>query len=285
MVAALLYLVTVSDLAFGWYSTLDISNESMTKNLQLIAVPWKQILPMAVPGPELVEISRFYRLETALRSGSTEAGQLGTWWIYILMCLLIYGLLPRLIALIAYGIRYDRVVAQGLLASQGASQVLARMRSPLVSTQSETQDKKQTDSDYHPTLKSRPLGRALPCIVVEWSEAKSDDKRALKKAGIDAIRFYSAGGHQTPGDDLKVVRNIADHKPQGVAIITKSWEPPLLELVDFIEEIRSKVGEQCTIVLLLLPMHQSTVTPQQLLGWDAVVSSLDDAALYVEALS
>jgi len=283
IVAALLYLVTISDLAFGWYSTLEITNASMTRVLHTLSAPWNQLLPTAVPGAELVDISRFYRLQSTLRSSSAAAGQLGTWWIFILMCLLVYGLIPRLIALVIYGIRYDRIVTQGILASQGAGQVLARMGSPLVSTLSDQSESEQAvDHDRH-VLKTRPLGRALPCIIVEWSGAKVAES-ALDNIGIEATRFFTAGGHQSLADDHKVTLNIADHKPQGVAVITKSWEPPLLELVDFIEDIRFKAGKHCAIVLLLMPMDQAKVTPEQLQGWETALAPLDDTALYVEPL-
>ena len=48
-----------------------------------------------------MEVSRYYRLETDLVS-EARAVELGGWWPFVLMCVLTYGLAPRLV-LLAFG--------------------------------------------------------------------------------------------------------------------------------------------------------------------------------------
>ena len=64
-VAALLTLLTqvlVRDLAFGWSTTLQTSAPAYHSLVEQLAWPWRGWLPAAVPSPELVEQSRYFRL-------------------------------------------------------------------------------------------------------------------------------------------------------------------------------------------------------------------------------
>src|SRR5688572_24943002 len=72
-------LVTFSDLAFGWSTTLDVPAATANRIVQAIASPWASFAPLAVPSPELVEQSQFFRLERAdVAAGAARA--LGAWW-------------------------------------------------------------------------------------------------------------------------------------------------------------------------------------------------------------
>ena len=49
---------------------------------------------MASPDLALVEMSRYYRLED---QRAIDVARLGAWWPFVLMCVLVWGLLPRLV--------------------------------------------------------------------------------------------------------------------------------------------------------------------------------------------
>ena len=66
-------LVTFSDLAFGWSTTLDVPAATASRIVQAIASPWASFAPLAVPSPELVEQSQFFRLERARCRGRRGA--------------------------------------------------------------------------------------------------------------------------------------------------------------------------------------------------------------------
>jgi hypothetical protein len=82
----------LTDLAFGWSSTLDITSSGVHRVMQLLATPWQAIWPGAVPSLELIEQSRFFRVE----QGSMASAELaGLWWRFLLMNLLCYVVAPR----------------------------------------------------------------------------------------------------------------------------------------------------------------------------------------------
>jgi len=100
--ATCLYLIAFSDLAFAWNTTLDISNHTFHQATHTIALPWSTVFPNGVPSLELVETSRYFRLdaEYIYSMGKSEISQaliVGRWWLFLVLSLITYGLIPRLI--------------------------------------------------------------------------------------------------------------------------------------------------------------------------------------------
>jgi len=85
----------LTDLAFGWSSTLDVSAAGVYRLTQALAWPWHALWPEAVPSLQLVEQTRFFRVD---ESAALEGQQLGQWWRFLLMNLLSYVLLPRVLS-------------------------------------------------------------------------------------------------------------------------------------------------------------------------------------------
>ena len=85
----------LTDLAFGWSSTLDVSAQAVHQATQVMSVPWRHLWPEAVPSAMLVEQTRFFRVEgDHAVVGSVQGG----WWPFLLMNLLLYVLLPRVLS-------------------------------------------------------------------------------------------------------------------------------------------------------------------------------------------
>ncbi|MCG8428680.1 MAG: DUF2868 domain-containing protein, partial [Chromatiales bacterium] len=93
LLAFLLYL-SVTDLAFGWSSTLDLTSAWIHRITSILAWPWQQLWPAASPSLELIEQTHYYR---AAPAAAEQPALLGQWWPFLLMCLLTYVLLPRVI--------------------------------------------------------------------------------------------------------------------------------------------------------------------------------------------
>ena len=73
-------LVTFSDLAFGWSTTLDADPcRCRARSCESSRAPWATLAPGAVPSAELVEQSQFFRLERGTVAASRPRA-LGAWW-------------------------------------------------------------------------------------------------------------------------------------------------------------------------------------------------------------
>ena len=91
MLLVFLLLLLFSDLAFGWSSTLISQPQVVVEITQVISLPWQFFWPQAVPDLQLIEQTRFARIEAA--AGNFQ--EASRWWPFLLANLLFYNLLPR----------------------------------------------------------------------------------------------------------------------------------------------------------------------------------------------
>ena len=74
-----LILIVFTDLAFGWSTTPDFTTATIECWLRFVAAPWSGVMPAAVPDSDLVEISRYFRLDSASHD-AVDPSLLGRWW-------------------------------------------------------------------------------------------------------------------------------------------------------------------------------------------------------------
>jgi hypothetical protein len=120
--------IMVTDLAFGWQSTLLTSGESVHRLVTWMALPWSWVMPdIFVPTLEQIEGSRIILKEGIVGLASEH---LAAWWPFLCMGMLVYALIPRIV-LVGLG-RAARTIAlaQFDLARPGYQRLLMRMRTP-----------------------------------------------------------------------------------------------------------------------------------------------------------
>ncbi len=283
MIAVLFYLVTVTDLAFGWSTTLMVENQVVSGWFEALSSPWRWILPAAAPNADLVEASRFYRLQTRLNQDTVLVAELGTWWLFMLMCILFYGLLPRMLTLLYAGIRYDRSVISAIRDTVGAARVLLRMRAPLVTSGADEAEQVNGAEESPPPLRQRQTGRPLRTVAIEWSGVEAD-RAALPRSGITAEQFHAAGGNRSPDADRELIERIGGLDMEAVVLVAGSWEPPMMECIDFLRELRERMDASVICIVLLVPAEKGeAVRPRDLDTWESALYAMDDPLLYVEA--
>ena len=64
-IATFVAAVSFTDLAFAWSTTLQIGAEGLQRFCEGLAAPWRLWLPDAVPSMDLVEATRYFRLDAA----------------------------------------------------------------------------------------------------------------------------------------------------------------------------------------------------------------------------
>jgi hypothetical protein len=125
---AFLTSVAVTDLAFGWQSTLRVGAEGMRALVSLLALPWSWLPPQwgLVPNLAQIEGSRI-----VLKDGiaALASADLAAWWPFLAMCLLLYALLPRLV-LVSLAHLCLRRLEGGV--HPDLARIADRMRTPLV---------------------------------------------------------------------------------------------------------------------------------------------------------
>lgn len=120
--------ITVTDLAFGWQSTLLTSGEGVHRLVTWMALPWSWALPdIFVPTLEQIEGSRII-LKEGIAGLSSE--HLAAWWPFLCMGLLVYTLIPRIVLVSCAHAAKTLALARFDLSKPGYQRLLMRMRTP-----------------------------------------------------------------------------------------------------------------------------------------------------------
>lgn len=121
--------VAVTDLAFGWQSTLTSGANVIELMVSLFSWPWSW-LPASwglVPSPEQIEGSRII-----LKDGISglASGNLVSWWPFLSLSLFCYGFLPR--CLLLFFARYSLSRVENTFIHPDEARIVDRMQAPLV---------------------------------------------------------------------------------------------------------------------------------------------------------
>jgi hypothetical protein len=252
------FLVAFTDLAFAWSTTLDLSPERFLGVVSGLAAPWSALWPGGAPTAELVAQTQYFRA-----IGSHSAAESAPWWRFLLACMLVYGLVPRLALLVFARWRLAAAVARAFRRIPGVMALRDRLESRLVETAAETEE--IGGPTQRPILQD--VGAELPtgaaCHAIVWSGFPLADARAASRAlGLEVRSFGSAGEGALENDAraMAALTGAVDDAP--VLVVTKAWEPPVLELLDFIGELRAAVGEERAIVIApLMAAADGNVAP------------------------
>lgn len=282
---ALFYLIAFSDLAFGWSTTLAVDSAGFHRLVTTLSWPWQGLVPEAVPSAALVEASRYYRLEAGA-DASVQAALLGGWWPFLVCALAFYGLLPRLITLLISWQRFHHHLRGALARLPGAPELLARMNSPLITTTA-LRPERAPELDAAPApARANPTGPKARCTLVVWSGSVSDPERLRHRVsgiGIEPLELLHAGGARSTEQDQATIANLCPTPDQGVAIVAKSWEPPLLEFVDFVQQVRARCARAQPVIVLLWG-GDAPVDARDIEVWRLTLRTLKDPDLHIEVI-
>ncbi len=227
-----------SDLAFAWSTTQDsLEPDTLAGVFRVLTAPWCPALDVGCVTPELVRATRFSRF-TGQYSLPEGAGLSGAWWPALVLCLLAYGVLPRLVFALGLSAFAQRRAAH-------ASERVLELRGRLlggVEVISGRLHPQPDGADPAPDVSERPLpeGRALQaCWVIRWRGATVDgDPLASLCAGLGlrAVREDEAGGSDFSHDDalLEASRQSSD----AVLLVVEGWEAPDKATRRFVQALR-----------------------------------------------
>jgi hypothetical protein len=234
-----LALVLFTDLAFGWSTTLLLSDDFIEGLVAALASPWAWFLSDALPSREVIEATRFYRSgdTTALPSDPSVFG----------LAIVVYGLIPRVVSLVIAGRLLARALTLTYLQHPQARTLLDRLSPSPVESQGlpdagppEQEDAAEPAITWPPC---RPGG-----YIVNWSDVPLGDDALVQATGGQSVSH--AGGARTLVQDDALVDALRSEGPAIVVVVTKAWEPPVLDLRDFLDAL-ARGG---SIAVELLPL-------------------------------
>ncbi len=312
ILAATLLRVTGTDLAFGWQSTLEIGPEAVHRAVEWISAPWASWIPASLAPPDL-EAVRGSRIILKEGMHHLATPDLTAWWPFLCSCVAVYGLLPRLLLLLAgwAGIRWR--LARLPLAHGDCDRLLARMLSPGLKTggRPDHAPGPSGGADF-PDLPDAPDSPGLPAAVsgplaVLMPADMNDDLTGAALASLIRERFHRDPEKilplgPLPSDTRRSMAELPDFlnaSGGSVLILQEAWQPPIQETLRLFRDLRVRVGDTCPVGILLAgrPRPPGTDAPEadrvrpclpvadeHRRIWQRRIASLGDPWLFIEEL-
>ncbi|MBU0675466.1 MAG: DUF2868 domain-containing protein [Proteobacteria bacterium] len=273
--------VISSDIAFGWQSTLQISQQMVFKLVLWIALPWSWVIPttLAYPNLEHIEGSKMV-LKEGIYHLATE--DLVSWWPFLCLAVLCYGLLPRLLLLVfcLAGERYSLARQQFTGAAYG--QLIRRLTSPLLSTQapipehiSQPGNLELPPREVYPSRLAtsegqRGLRTAVTLIPDElYGQCPLEALQVLVRERLGMMTSKTIRIGATDADDGVVVNLLGEQnrteKIENIILLQEAWLPPIGEFFSLIMRLRGRLGATVPIFVALVgkPDVASIFTPAE----------------------
>ena len=267
-------LIAFTDLAFGWSTTLDVGSETAARIFETIASPWAGLFPGAVPDLALVGRSQFFRLEGY--EGLADSRLLTGWWAFSMLAVITYGLLPRFAFLILAGWRLHVATRILLVSDARVLALLERMNAPDL----ETRGVMPAEPAPQPAPAAGTVSRAElagPASVIIWGQCVGNEQArdvVAARLGFAATTVLEAGSGALAQDRQSLGLLAATSDP--VVVLTPSWEPPLLEFVDFLGELRGAIGPSRSIVVVPVPEDGQEIGASERENWSRAVGRARD---------
>jgi len=225
----LLYLLLLlgSDITFVWRSTL-LEPDDLLPALTAIGIPWR-FWPEAQASLALIEQTRDFRLD----SQGLSQPAVGLWWKYILATQLAYNLLPRSLML--------------LVARQKCRARLQQSRQRSVP---DLQPQSGSAAGDENSLSNLARSVALPYTLLDWADVSPGCYEHIQQLLGDAAGIHPIG----PLRGQSATHSPLDHS---LVVVVKSWEPPLAELADRLNDFDSNSDK------LVLPLDWSDTGVRQ----------------------
>ena len=231
LLVALLIMVVVKDIAFGWSTTLDITPEEFHLLLSVIGFAWQDWLPSAIPSIELVELSQYFRLGEQIDSNMVaNANQLGAWWKFLAMTTLLYAIALRLLFWLMVRLGFRKALSKAFLRIDGVEKLLQQFNTPFVTTQSPKIE------EHLPLVEESREQTALVessdyAYIFGWNFTRDEILLVSDAQKIKSKYLYDVGGsHSFSQDEMR-----ANEASGRVLLYVKSWEPPTMDFIDFLE--------------------------------------------------
>lgn len=301
LLGAALFKIMITDLAFGWQTTLQAGAKSVHALVGWMSLPWSWLTPLFPAHPTLSQIQGS---RIVLKDGMAHLAtpDLVSWWPFLVMAILVYGLLPR-IALLAYGIAAQARALNALDFSHSAcDRLIQRMQVPRVETGGIKPPDQHMLKGQKQSLFASPAagagGDATGMIVgvpVEIDALCTDDElserigHVLGPGLIGRFRFT-----MDPETDAKRLQSLLlENRRRGndtrILLLQEAWLPPIRETLSWIRTLRQAAGPQAGMIMGLIgkPVQKNLLTPPadaDRIIWERAVTGLGDPYIRVETL-
>lgn len=262
--------IIVSDMAFGWQSTLMTTSEKIYNLLTWMALPWSWFMPETLAHPTLAQVegSRII-LKDEISVLATR--DLVSWWPFLCLGILFYAVLPRGILMITGILAQNHVLRRFNFDRPVFRPLIIRIQSPV------------QDADTGPSFlkRSLPDGDSYPNIEPMAFPADHDPLREPQNLGTKAHKalvlapraIYSDEAGQKishyihtrlfldvkeivkisldPEQDADIFNRIKNSGADQVVLVHEAWQPPIRGLLYYFKQLKSVMPGKMLLWILL----------------------------------
>jgi hypothetical protein len=288
---ALLFAVLLSDRAFGWQTTLEVSGEAVHQLVKWVALPWSWLYGEGSGYPDLSQIQGS---RIVLKEGiqTLQSSDLAAWWRFLALGILSYGVLPRMVFYLLGKWQVRRILARLDFRNAASERLMQRLapQGPLFVAENLPQDVRAKPTARPGDDKSLSgKGALIPCLCsAELAETIAPDTLQTALARLwnlhdesVSLLVYREGKMHDP------VQSLSGHDQ--VAVLLESWMPPIREQERQLKALRAALEERVLIKLVLLGVPGSESGPVSLQPeiqyretWKSFVNRMGDPYLMLE---
>ncbi len=271
--AGTFFRIIVSDMAFGWQSTIMTTSARVHDMVSFIALPWSWFMPDALAHPSLEQIegSRII-LKDGISVLATQ--DLISWWPFLCMGIAFYAVIPRGLLIITGIVAQKSAVKKFNFERPRFKQVMIRMQSPVMDIDTHetpvslaVEPKPIKAMTKAPPVAAKPElpdqpeppGQTKPpsqtALILASKTAYTD--AAIEKVVRQVKEFLFFDVNESIGiqfdfdTDTQAVRQIKTGNADQVILVHEVWQPPIRGLLYYIQQIRSALPENKTLWILL----------------------------------
>jgi len=300
-IATTLLLVTVSDRAFGWQSTLDLSSSEVHNLTSLIATPWSFIAPSGAPSLSEIEGSRIF-LKDGIRTLTND--NLVSWWPFLVCALITYGFLPRLCLWLL-----TSFFIKSQLRNVGFNSLNCdRLWESMVTRELRTKGVKVVRKENAPAPLSAVIEKPSPVakkaakkdqsgiVIVEPDLAKRIDRAKTDSAIHGNISWTMSKWIRLPDETqswsdfwelIDPLRNETHF--ERIVIVQEAFQPPIRESIEWLQQLRATQPSTGKMMIFLVGRPQVAGRRKEVCEtnqrvWEQSIDALNDANLGVSSL-
>ncbi len=291
--------VAVTDLAFGWQTTLQVAPESVFRFVEMTAFPWSWLFSPPIAHPTITQITGSQMI---LKEGIVHltTADLVAWWPFIFLAVFFYAFVPRLI-LAGAGLYLKGRAIESIDFNHGeCDRLIIRMKTPEVDTVSQPYqagDAEEKRAVLNHTAAERADSAVTPAIVLvpdeifdQFSNARLEknlyDSFGMQAAAVISVKMDA----QNDRDHLR--KAFSEKQDKNVSyrtvIVQEAWQPPIKESISWIKSLREAMIDNAGMVIALVgkPGRDTVFTPPSNMDrmiWEQAINSLGDPYIRVES--
>lgn len=302
VLGALLLKVAITDLAFGWQSTIQFSSQLIATLVQWLAWPWAWLLgTSAYPDLAQIEGSRMILKEGIYHLTSAD---LASWWPFLALAIICYCLLPRVFLFLVAVFASRRALARVSFKRADYKQLVHRLLTPRleigickplpeINSTAIKVDERGGAGSPAGEGQENPVNGNLMALVPD--ELFADCKRARfdllcrQAFGYGVAEIIRIDGVVLDWDLIfKRLKGSRDSF-SAFLLLQEAWQPPIQEQLLFLRDLRQLCGSETQIIVALVGKPEpgtifTKFAETDLMIWQQKTATLGDLSLQVSPL-